>query len=188
MYKIFFKRFIDILASVSVLIIILPLLCIISIVIFLQDFGPVIFKQRRVGINGEVFNFYKFRSMPVNTPSVESHETKKLVITPFGKFIRRTNIDELPQLVNILKGDMSLIGPRPPIESQVKLIELRKENGALSCKPGLTGLAQVSSYDNMPEEEKAKFDGIYIKDINFINDVKIIFRTLTYLTKKPPTY
>ncbi len=188
MYKSCFKRVIDILASLAVLLLLLPILVLISCIIYLQDFGPVIFKQKRVGKDGTVFNFYKFRSMPVNTPNVESHETKKLTITPFGKLIRRTNIDELPQLINILKGDMSLIGPRPPIVSQQELIELRETNGALSCKPGLTGLAQVNSYDHMSVEAKAKFDGIYVKNITFIGDVKIVLQTLLYLTKKPPTY
>lgn len=126
--------------------------------------------------------------MPVETPNVESHEKDKLTITPFGKIIRRTNLDELPQLFSILKGDMSLIGPRPPIPSQKNLIAMRKENGALSLKPGLTGWAQVNSYDDMPEEVKAEFDGYYYRNMSFIFDVKIVFKTLLYLANKPPAY
>ena len=126
--------------------------------------------------------------MPVNTPNVESSETTILNVTSFGKFIRRTNIDELPQLVNVIKGDMSLIGPRPPIPTQHNLIALRRDNGSLKCKPGLSGLAQVNSYDFMPETEKAKLDGIYAQSISFVNDLSIIIKTLGYMTKKPPTY
>jgi O-antigen biosynthesis protein WbqP len=126
--------------------------------------------------------------MPVETPNVESHEKDKLTITPFGKIIRRTNLDELPQLFSILKGDMSLIGPRPPIPSQDKLIEMRNENGAIHLKPGLTGWAQVNSYDNMPDDVKAAYDGYYYDNISFFLDVKIVLKTLLYLTKKPPSY
>lgn len=188
MYKLFFKRLIDVLASLGVLILLSPVMLLVALIIFFQDFGPVIFKQYRVGRGGRLFLFYKFRSMPVNTPNVQSFETKKLKITPFGKFIRRTSLDELPQLINILKGDMSLIGPRPPIPSQENLIRLRKGNGALNCRPGLTGLAQINSYDFMSEEEKAKWDGIYANAISFKEDTKIVFKTLGYLTSPPPTY
>ncbi|HTM98851.1 MAG TPA: sugar transferase [Pedobacter sp.] len=188
MYRLFLKRVIDIILSLFALVFLSPILLICSIIIFLQDFGPVIFKHKRVGRDGEEFWFYKFRSMPVNTPNVQSSETSKLKITAFGKFIRRTSIDELPQLFNIIKGDMSIIGPRPPIPTQYGLIALRKENGALKCRPGLTGLAQVNSYDFMPEEAKASFDGVYAAKISFISDLKILLQTFLYLTKKPPTY
>lgn len=188
MYQRFFKRPLDVCCSLTAIIILAPLLIITALIIFFQDFGPFIFKQSRVGKEGRIFKFFKFRSMPINTPNVQSSETNKLKITPFGKIIRRTSIDELPQLVNILKGDMSIIGPRPPIPSQEDLIQWRKENGALNCRPGLTGLAQINSYDFMPAEEKAKWDGIYAKNISFKNDVSILLKTFLYLTKKPPTY
>lgn len=188
MYKSFFKRLIDILGSFLTLVVLFPFLIIVAMIIWLQDFHFFIFKHSRIGIGGVAFDFYKFRSMPVNTPNVQSHETTKLKITPFGKFIRRTNLDEIPQLYNILKGDMSLIGPRPCIISQTELVSLRRNNGSLNCKPGLTGLAQVNSYDNMPESEKAYWDGKYAENITFIGDVKIVLKTLLYLTKKPPTY
>ena len=188
MYKFLFKRLIDIVASLAVLILLSPILLIIALIIYFQDFGPIIFKQQRVGKNGRIFLFYKFRSMPVNTPNVQSAETQKLNITPFGKFIRRSSLDELPQLVNIIKGDMSLIGPRPPIPSQENLVRLRKENGALTCRPGLTGLAQINSYNFMPEEKKAEWDGKYAQSISFINDTKIVLKTFKYLCSPPPTY
>jgi O-antigen biosynthesis protein WbqP len=126
--------------------------------------------------------------MPVNTANVSSEQVHLIKITLFGKFIRRTNIDELPQLINILKGDMSLIGPRPSLPNQTALIEIRSQNGTYDCRPGLTGLAQVNSYDYMPVEEKASWDGVYAGDITFMNDVKIVLKTLVYLTKKPPVY
>lgn len=188
MYQIYIKRGLDIILSLSAIVILFPIGIICSLIIFLQDFGPVVFKQKRVGKDGRIFLFYKFRSMPVNTPNVQSSDVAKLKITTFGKIIRRTNLDELPQLINILKGDMSIVGPRPPIPSQVNLIELREKNGALNCRPGLTGWAQVNSYDFMPEEQKAKFDGHYASNVSFLMDVNIIMRTFLYLTKKPPTY
>lgn len=184
----YIKRLIDILASIAVLILLSPILVLIALIVFFQDFHNPIFSQERVGKYGRNFRFYKFRSMPVNTPNVESHEREKLKVTPFGKLLRRSNLDELPQLVNILLGDMSLIGPRPPIPSQTNLIELRNENGSLNLRPGLTGWAQVNSYDYMPETEKAKLDGVYAQKISFALDVKIVLMTLSYLTKKPPTY
>lgn len=188
MYRLYFKRGIDITLSGLAIVILSPIMVICSIIIFLQDRNNVIFRQKRIGKNGKEFDFYKFRSMPVNTPNVESHKTQQLVITPFGKIIRRTNLDELPQLWNILIGDMSIVGPRPPIPSQTELIELRRANGSLSIQPGLTGWAQVNSYDYMPFSHKAQLDGEYADKLSFPMDLKIIFRTFIYLTKKPPTY
>ena len=188
MYRYFFKRLIDIVASLFLLLLSFPIMILVSIFIYLQDFGPVLFVHYRIGKNGSEFKFYKFRSMPVNTANVESKEVDKITITRFGKVIRRTNLDELPQLINILKGDMSLIGPRPCIPSQKNLIHLRKENGSIMLRPGLTGWAQVHSYDFMPEEEKAKLDGQYFQRLNFWTDLLTIYKTLRYLTKRPPTY
>jgi O-antigen biosynthesis protein WbqP len=188
MYKKFLKRLIDITASLGVLLLLSWILLVIAIIIKLQDGGPVFFIQKRVGKNRLNFNILKFRSMPVNTVHVSSEQVHLIKITPFGKFIRRTNIDELPQLINILKGDMSLIGPRPSLPNQTKLIELRTQNGTYHCRPGLTGLAQVNSYDYMPVEEKAGLDGFYAKNITFVTDVKIVLKTLAYLTRKPPVY
>ncbi|MDR6786152.1 O-antigen biosynthesis protein WbqP [Pedobacter africanus] len=188
MYKLYVKRIVDFICAFFAIILLFPLFVLTGILIFFQDFGPSIFRQERVGKGGKLFKFYKFRSMPVNTPNVQSSDTGKLKITAFGKFIRRTNLDELPQLFNILKGDMSIFGPRPCIPSQERLIQLRTRNGSLECKPGLTGLAQVNSYDFMPEEEKANWDGIYASNITFKQDLHILLKTFLYLTKKPPTY
>ncbi|WP_299714610.1 sugar transferase [uncultured Tenacibaculum sp.] len=183
-----FKRIFDCILAIFLIFALIPIYLIIALIIFCQDFGTPIFKQIRVGKSGKEFMFYKFRSMPLKTPNVESHERSKLTITPFGKFIRRTNLDELPQFFNVLKGDMSFIGPRPPIPSQTNLIELRKNNKALFLKPGLTGWAQVNSFDNMPEEEKARFDGEYAERISMSMDLLILAKTVVYFTKKPPTY
>ena len=183
-----FKREFDIILAICLIIALLPIYIIIALIIFIQDFGTPIFKQMRVGKGGEEFMFYKFRSMPLKTPNVESHQKDKLKITPFGKFIRRTNLDELPQFFNVLKGDMSFIGPRPPIPSQENLIAMRRKNKSLFLKPGLTGWAQVNSYDNMPEDMKAKFDGEYVDRISLKMDLLILCKTVIYFTKKPPTY
>jgi O-antigen biosynthesis protein WbqP len=130
----------------------------------------------------------KFRSMPVSTPNMPSALVGQIKITRVGKVIRRTNLDELPQLINILRGQMSVVGPRPPLPSQQELCQIRQSNGALACKPGLTGLAQVNAYDGMPEKEKARWDGIYAASLSFISDMTIIFRTFRYLSKRPPVY
>lgn len=188
MYTLFFKRVIDIVSSFICIILFLPLFLLVGLIIYLQDRGNPFFKQKRVGQHEEAFTLFKFRSMPLNTANVPSSEVSKITITPFGKFIRRTNLDELPQLFNILFGDMSIVGPRPGISSQYELTELRRKKNVYTCKPGLTGLAQVNSYDNMPESEKAHWDGLYANNITFTQDFKIVLKTFVYLTKKPPTY
>lgn len=188
MYKLFGKRLLDIFIVLVAVICLSPLMIVVALLIKIVDPGPIIFKQRRVGKNGESFSFFKFRSMPVNTGDLASDEVGHIKITWVGKMIRRTNIDELPQLLNIIKGDMSIVGPRPPIPSQEELLQLRKENYSLLVRPGLTGLAQVNSFDGMTVAQKAKFDGEYVKNITFLNDVKIILNTVLYLFKPPPVY
>lgn len=182
------KRILDVILASCLLVCLSPFYIVLGIIIILQDGGPAIFKQMRIGKSGVPFKFYKFRSMPLSTPTVESKDTIKLQITPFGKFIRRTNLDELPQFYNVLKGDMSFIGPRPPIPQQLDLIDLRKKNGSINLMPGLTGWAQVNSFDGMSVEQKAKFDGEYALNISFLFDCLILFKTVLYFTKKPPTY
>lgn len=186
-YKVL-KRSIDIIGAILLLVALSPLIIIIALSIKIYDRGPIIFKQKRIGQYGEEFLFLKFRSMPVNTPNVASTETQKLKITPIGEIIRRTNLDEIPQMINVLNGDMSIIGPRPCLPNQESLIELRKANGSINLKPGLTGWAQVNAYDFMPVTEKAQFDGEYYQKLSLWMDVKIVLRTLNYFTKKPPVY
>jgi O-antigen biosynthesis protein WbqP len=182
------KRLLDLIIVLSACLVLSPIFLITSFFIKVFDPGPIIFRQKRIGRDGQLFDFYKFRSMPVNTGDLPSDQVGKVQLTWIGKLIRRTNIDELPQLFNIFKGDMSIVGPRPPIASQLELIELRKNNGALSLAPGLTGLAQISSFDGMSFAEKAHFDGLYAKDVRFLGDVLIIIRTFLYLFKPPPVY
>lgn len=188
MYQRFFKRVLDIVLSAIGLVLLSPLTLIVSLLIYLEDRGPVIFRQRRVGRNGSTFQVLKFRSMPVDTGDVESARARGLRVTRVGKVIRRTNIDEIPQLINVLRGDMSIVGPRPPLPSQEALCEMRKNNGALACAPGLTGLAQVNGYDGMPDTEKAGLDGQYAARVSFLTDAKIIVKTFAYLRRRPPVY
>lgn len=188
MYAKLMKRALDIFIVVFACVFLSPFIILVAFLIKVFDPGPIIFKQKRIGKNAESFDFYKFRSMPVNTGDIPSDQLGKVQLTWIGKFIRRTNLDELPQLFNVLKGDMSIVGPRPPIASQLQLIELRQQNGAILCRPGLTGLAQVSSFDGMTVDQKAAYDGEYAQKITFFGDIKIILRTFIYLLKPPPVY
>lgn len=182
------KRAIDVVASLLAVMILSPLLIAIAILIKVFDPGSIIFKQKRIGRNGDIFLFYKFRSMPESTGNLPSDKIGQIELTWIGKFIRRTNIDELPQLFNIIKGDMSLVGPRPPIPSQEELIKLRLDNESIFCLPGLTGFAQIMSYDGMSIKEKAAFDGDYAKKISLKFDILIVLKTFSYLLKPPPVY
>ena len=188
MYASFGKRFFDILLACFSLILFGPLMLIIACLIWIGDRGPAIFKQKRVGQNGKEFVVMKFRSMPINTGDIPSADATKVKVTKVGKFIRRTNIDELPQLFNILLGDMSIVGFRPALARQEALFQMREANGAHRALPGLTGLAQINSYDGMPEEKKAEWDGKYAERITFGKDLSIIARTFLYLLKPPPAY
>lgn len=187
-YKNFGKRLLDIFLCFLSFVLLFPIFIVVSILIFFFDKGPIFFYQTRIGKMGKKFTMIKFRSMPINTKNLPSDEIGKIKISKIGSFIRRTNIDELPQIFNILFNDMSFVGPRPPTLKQKKLIDYRKKNGSINCKPGLTGLAQISSYDGMSVEVKAKFDGLYFSEISFANDLKIIFKTFIYLFKPPPVY
>lgn len=188
MYRPVGKRIVDlVLASVATLLL-LPIMVVVIALIKSTDPGPVFFVQSRVGKDGRQFRLYKFRSMPVDTGDLPSSEVGEIPISWVGRLVRRTNFDELPQLFNVLAGDMSLVGPRPPLPSQERLIEMRRQNGALECKPGMTGLAQINSFDGMSETEKAAFDGCYARNITLPGDLSIIVRTFAYLAKKPPVY
>jgi len=189
MYRRFGKRILDILLSCLALAILSPVLLVVALAIRLEDGGPALFRQQRVGRWGKPFVLFKFRSMPVNTVNVPSAQAASAVkITRVGAFIRRTNIDELPQLINILRGDMSIVGPRPALATQEELCALREKLGVYRCAPGLTGLAQVNSYDGMPDTEKATWDAEYCRNVTFWTDIVIILRTFVYLLKPPPTY
>ena len=182
------KRLFDISLAFIALIFFSPLIIIISLLIYLFDGKSIFFLQKRVGKDGSHFTFIKFRSLPLSTSEVPSDQLEKINISNIGKFIRRTNIDELPQLINILKGDMSIVGPRPALISQKKLFLLRESNGSLSCRPGLTGLAQINSFDNMSIYMKASYDEIYAKKVSLKLDILIILKTFIYLFSPPPKY
>lgn len=188
MYVKWGKRLFDIIFSIIVLVFLAPLMIFISILIYLFDSKIIFFKQKRIGKNGKIFLMYKFRSMPVKTKNIPSHRIKKVQISRIGSIIRRTNIDELPQFFNILQNKMSIVGPRPCIQLDNRLIAYRKKNKSFYCKPGLTGLAQVNSYNGMSLKKKAFFDGLYTKKITLWSDLKIIFKTFIYLFKPPPIY
>lgn len=185
MYKNFFKRFIDIiLASLGLLFLALPML-VIAAIIKKDDPGPALFKQKRVGKNKELFWLYKFRSMKLDTPDIPTHllENPDQYMIKVGKFIRRTSIDELPQLINILKGDMSVIGPRPALWNQDDLIAERDKYGANDVRPGLTGWAQINGRDELPIPVKAKLDGEYIEKMSFLFDLKCFLGTIGSVLK-----
>lgn len=180
MYQ-YIKRLIDIILSLGAIVVLSPVLLVLAVLIKLDSKGPVLFKQKRVGKGKTHFNILKFRTMYADVPKdVPTHlladpESK---ITKIGRFLRKSSLDELPQIFNIFKGEMSVIGPRPALWNQFDLIAERDKYGANDVRPGLTGLAQVMGRDELPIEIKAKYDGDYVKDITFANDVKIFFRTI----------
>lgn len=188
MYPLFGKRLLDFTISLLAVVALAPILLICGIGVRATSAGPAIFSQTRIGKDGEKFVIFKFRSMPVNTQNTTSDQLGEISIPAFGRFLRRTNLDELPQLFNILKGDMSLVGPRPPLPDQYELLDLRRANGAIACRPGLTGWAQVHSFDGMSPKDKAALDGIYAADVSMIRDGMIVIKTFVYLTKPPPRY
>ncbi|MGA2114373.1 MAG: sugar transferase [Bryobacteraceae bacterium] len=188
MYRAYVKRVFDTILAVGALLLLWPVMCVVAVAIRVQDGGCSVFRQKRVGRSGNPFTILKFRSMSVTTLDIPSAQAASVDVTPIGRLIRRTNIDELPQILNILRGDMSFVGPRPPLPSQKELLELRRANGALNCAPGLTGLAQIKSFDGMPEREVAEWDGRYARNITFVKDVIIILATLPYLGRRPPRY
>lgn len=186
MYKNFFKRFIDIaLSFIGIVVLAIPMF-IVAIIIKLDSPGPVFFKQKRVGKDKKYFTIIKFRSMPVtaphDTPTHQLENTEQL-LSKFQRFERKMSLDELPQLFNILIGDMSIIGPRPALWNQEDLIAERDKYGANGVRPGLTGLAQISGRDELEIPVKAKLDGDYIEKMSFLFDCKCFFGTITAVLK-----
>ena len=179
------KRTMDIVSSLVGLILLSPLFLLVAILIKLDSKGPIIFKQIRIGKNSKPFYIYKFRSMKIDAPNLSTEEfiNASDFTTKVGKFIRKTSIDELPQLVNILKGDMSIVGPRPVIEREVRLLEIRKECNVDSILPGITGLAQINGRDNLDDYEKVKYDFEYLSKRNLVLDIKIIINTVLKVAK-----
>lgn len=183
MYERHIKRWLDFVICLIALILLSPVFGIIALLVKLTSKGPVIFKQKRVGKGKTYFNIYKFRTMRSDTPhDVPTNDLTgaDAFITPLGKVLRKTSLDELPQLVNILKGDMALIGPRPALWNQFDLIELRDRYGANDVLPGLSGWAQVNGRDYLSRdlEKKARRDGEYAKNITFAFDLKCFLLTI----------
>ena len=186
MYKDGLKRGIDFLLSLVGIIVLSPILLILCIAIKIDSKGPAIFKQKRVGKNKSHFYIYKFRTMKVDTPQeTPTHllSNPDFFITRVGKFLRKTSLDELPQLFNILKGDMAVIGPRPALWNQYDLIEERDKYHANDIRPGLTGLAQISGRDELEIEYKARLDGQYTSNITPLMDLKCFFGTIISVFK-----
>ncbi len=182
MYKNYVKRFLDVFLSLAGIIILCIPMLILVLCIKIDSKGPVLFKQKRVGINKTHFNILKFRTMRVDTPKdVPTHllENPDKYITKMGKFLRSTSLDELPQIFNILSGSMSIVGPRPALWNQFDLLEMRDKYGANDVRPGLTGLAQISGRDELELEEKARLDGEYVRNLSFKMDLKCFFETFS---------
>ncbi len=181
MYKHFIKRLFDIVISIiGIIVLALPIL-IIVVMIKVDSPGPIFFKQKRIGINKKYFYIYKFRTMRIDTPKdIPTHLMKdpEKYITKIGSFLRKTSLDELPQIYNILTGDMSVIGPRPALWNQDDLVRERDKYGANDIKPGLTGWAQINGRDELPIAEKAGLDGEYVKNMSFLFDCKCFFKTI----------
>lgn len=182
------KRLFDLIISGIALIVLSPVMIIIALIIKLQNQGSVIFKQKRVGKDNKDFTIYKFRSMWENAPEVASNdlENPEEHITPVGKMLRKTSLDELPQLINILKGDMSLVGPRPVINdsSERELLSKRTELGINKLVPGLTGWAQVNGRDDMSIDRKIYLETEYMNKKSFLFDLKILFATIFKVFKQ----
>ena len=175
------KRVIDLVVSLIGLIVLSPVFVVLIVMIKLESKGGIIFRQKRVGKNKTHFDILKFRTMRIDTPKdMPTHllENPEKYITRVGKFLRKTSLDELPQLLNILKGDMSIVGPRPALWNQYDLLEERDKYNANGVTPGLTGLAQVKGRDELPIKEKAKYDGEYVNNMSLMLDVKIFLMTV----------
>ncbi|MFU2423524.1 MAG: sugar transferase [Bacteroides sp.] len=175
------KRVIDFILSLTAIIILFPVLLILVIAIKAESRGPIFFKQKRVGIHKSHFMIYKFRTMRIDTPKdVPTHLLKNpdQYITKVGHFLRKTSLDELPQLINIVKGDMAIVGPRPALWNQYDLIAERDKYHANDILPGLTGWAQINGRDELEIPVKAKLDGEYVKKMSFLFDLRCLFGTV----------
>ncbi|WP_308655347.1 sugar transferase [uncultured Anaerococcus sp.] len=182
MYENYVKNILDRILALLGLIILSPIFLLTALAIKIEEpKGKVFFIQDRSGKEGKAFSCIKFRSMSTEAPNNAATwelDNADSYITKVGRFIRKTSIDELPQLINIIKGDMSIVGPRPVILKEEDLINLRREYGALSVRPGITGLSQISGRDNLPPKKKAETDGDYAANVTFLNDLKIILKTI----------
>ena len=174
------RRLIDMVVSLILLVVLSPIFLVLATIIKLDSKGPVFFTQMRIGKENKLFKFYKFRTMTVGTPNVATEELKDSVsyITRFGKVLRKTSLDELPQLINIFKGDMAFIGPRPALYNRYNLKKLRTKAGVHRLLPGLTGWAQVNGRDMLSDAVKTSYDKYYLEHRSITFDLKILVRTV----------
>lgn len=173
------KRVLDSILAGVFLIVFSPLFLIVAILVKCTSKGPAFYKQRRIGLNNKEFVIYKFRTMKIDTPTVATNllNNPQSYITSIGGFLRSSSLDELPQLINIIKGDMSFVGPRPALYNQYDLIDLRTQNGIHMIRPGLTGWAQVNGRDEIDDSEKVRFDRYYLEHMGIVFDLRIIILT-----------
>ena len=186
MYQKFGKRVLDVILSGCGIVVLAPVYLILAIAIKIDDPGPVFFRQKRVGIHKTHFNIMKFRTMKMETPrDMPTHllQNPEQYITRVGKILRKTSLDELPQIFQIFTGEMSIIGPRPALWNQFDLIEERDKYGANDVRPGLTGWAQINGRDELPIDVKARFDGEYVENLSFAFDCKCFFGTIVSVLK-----
>lgn len=185
-YKKFMKRILDLLLAIPMFVILFIPLIVIGLIIKMTSKGPALFRQERYGRNSKPFTLYKFRSMTNKAPVKANSEFDDITsyVTPFGMVIRKTSIDELPQLWNIIKGDMSFIGPRPLAETDSKVLFLRKHNGADQVLPGISGLAQVNGRNNISDEDKAAYDAKYAARVSLRVDTLLIIETFISVLKR----
>ena len=186
MYNNCLKRIIDLVISLIGLICLSPIFLMLCVWIKIDSKGPILFKQKRIGIHKSYFYIYKFRTMYIDTPKdMPTHmlANPDQYITKAGKFLRKTSLDELPQILNIIKGEMAIIGPRPALWNQDDLIAERDKYGANDVRPGLTGWAQINGRDELEIDVKAKLDGDYVKNMSFMLDVKCFFGTIFSVLK-----
>lgn len=181
MYQKFGKRMVDVVLSGCGILVLAPVYLILALAIKIDDPGPILFRQKRVGIHKSHFQIMKFRTMKMETPrDMPTHllENPEQYITRVGKILRKTSLDELPQIFQIFTGEMSIIGPRPALWNQFDLIAERDKYGANDVRPGLTGWAQINGRDELPIDVKARFDGEYVQNISFLFDCKCFFGTI----------
>ena len=186
MYQKFGKRFLDIVLSACGILVLAPVFALLALAIKVDDPGPIFFRQKRVGIHKKHFQIMKFRTMKMDTPrDVPTHllENPESYITRVGKILRKTSLDELPQIFQIFTGEMSIIGPRPALWNQFDLIEERDKYGANDIRPGLTGWAQINGRDELPIDVKARLDGEYVQNLSFGFDCKCFFGTIVSVLK-----
>ena len=187
MYKRFFKRALDFLCSGLAILCLSPVLAVIAVWVKASSPGPVLFTQKRVGKGKTFFKIYKFRTMRTDTPKdAPTHllQDANRFITPLGRFLRASSLDELPQLINILRGDMAFVGPRPALWNQDDLIAARARVGANDVRPGLTGWAQINGRDELPIPVKARLDGEYVQKMSFGFDLKCFFGTFLSVLRR----